>query len=309
MNSDYESEELLSLDESSSSSEHGNDSSDDDIPIAEVDNSIRRSKTSRVREKAQDAVDGVHTAQFNQLWEYCDELRRCSLGSTVLIKVHTYNDGDLANEHALATGLQYFLRIYICLDGCKKDFLFKCMRQYPMTRFQANRQMIIKVEFELCPKIRKRLYKEKLACSKWEDAKNYVNTCYKRTTYIDCYDPIIEPIDGQNTWGPSGLPPVLPLIKKRPPSRPKKKMTLEPSELRSHSKNRRSCKGEVGGNSSLLGSASQVSRTIRRATKDGHANNPATDNAQPRSNAQPTVHRAQPSSNDDVTTSAPPPPQ
>lgn len=36
-----------------------------------------------------------------------------------------------------------------------------------MTRFQANRQMIMKVEFELCPKIRKRLYKEKLACNKW----------------------------------------------------------------------------------------------------------------------------------------------
>ena len=44
MNSDYESEELLSLDESSSSSEDGDDSSDDNIPITEVDNSIRRSK-------------------------------------------------------------------------------------------------------------------------------------------------------------------------------------------------------------------------------------------------------------------------
>ena len=44
MNSDYESEELLSLDKSSLSNEYGDDSSDDDIPIAEVDNSIKRSK-------------------------------------------------------------------------------------------------------------------------------------------------------------------------------------------------------------------------------------------------------------------------
>ena len=44
MNSDYESKELLSLDESLSSNEDGDDSSDDNIPIAEVDNSIRRSK-------------------------------------------------------------------------------------------------------------------------------------------------------------------------------------------------------------------------------------------------------------------------
>ena len=44
MNSDYESEELLSLDESSSSSKHCNDSSDGETPTAEIDNSIRRSR-------------------------------------------------------------------------------------------------------------------------------------------------------------------------------------------------------------------------------------------------------------------------
>ena len=43
----------------------------------------------------------------------------------------------------------------------------ECIRLYLMTRFQANREMIIKVESELCPKLRNRLYKEKLACSKW----------------------------------------------------------------------------------------------------------------------------------------------
>ena len=200
-----------------------------------------------------------------------------------------------------------------------------------MTRFQANKQMIIKVESELCPKIRKRLYKEKLACSKWlarwtgrtkfkvknglesftmdleekscncrkwditgipcfhnisciffnkEDSKKYVNACYKRTTYIDCYDPIIEPINGQNMWRPNGLPPVQPPIKRRPPNQPKKKRALEPDEHRSHRKNRdvgiskqckacgklgqnkKSSKGEVGRNFSLPESASQVSRPL-----------------------------------------------
>ena len=42
------------------------------------------------------------------------------------MKVHTYNDGDLVVEHDLATGLPYFERIYICLDGCKKGFLAGC---------------------------------------------------------------------------------------------------------------------------------------------------------------------------------------
>ena len=41
MNFDYESEELLSLDESSSSSEQCNDSSDGETLTAEADNSIR----------------------------------------------------------------------------------------------------------------------------------------------------------------------------------------------------------------------------------------------------------------------------
>ena len=163
----------------------------------------------------------------------------------------------------------------------------ECIRLYLMTRFQVNREMIMKVESELYPKIRKRLYKEKLACNKWiafwvgrmkfevkngpesfivdleekkcscrkwdivsipcchaisyiffnrEDAEKYVNACYKRTTYIDCYELIIEPINGQNMWGPSGLPPVQPPIKRGPPGRPKKKRALEPDEPRSHRK-------------------------------------------------------------------------
>ena len=58
------------------------------------------------------------------------------------------------------------------------------------------------------------------------------------TTYIDCYEPIIEPINGQNMWRPSGLPLVQPLIKRRPLGRPKKKRALEPDEPRSHRKNR-----------------------------------------------------------------------
>ena len=46
MNYDYENEELLSLDESSFDNDHGDASSDDDNPAAEVDNSIRRSRFS-----------------------------------------------------------------------------------------------------------------------------------------------------------------------------------------------------------------------------------------------------------------------
>ncbi|KAK9995780.1 hypothetical protein SO802_020466 [Lithocarpus litseifolius] len=69
-------------------------------------------------------------------------------------------------------------------------------------------------------------------------------------------------------WTPTGLPPVQPPIKRRSPGRPKQKRAREPNEpKRGHSNglgiakrckscgklghNKRSCKGEVGGNSSL----------------------------------------------------------
>ena len=36
-----------------------------------------------------------------------------------------------------------------------------------MTIFQVNEEMILKVELELYPKIRKRLYKKKMGSSRW----------------------------------------------------------------------------------------------------------------------------------------------
>ena len=87
---------------------------------------ISTGKASRAGEKAQNVVDGGHIAQFNQLWEYCEELRRSSPKSTMLIKVHTFNDGDLVAEQGLIVGLPYFERLSIYLDGCKKGFLIGC---------------------------------------------------------------------------------------------------------------------------------------------------------------------------------------
>ena len=83
-------------------------------------------KASRARDKTRDYVDGAYTQQYNQLWEYCDELRRSSPASTILMKVHTFNEGDLAAESDLVCGVPYFERLYICLEGCKKGFLVGC---------------------------------------------------------------------------------------------------------------------------------------------------------------------------------------
>ena len=179
----------------------------------------------------------------------------------------------------------------------------------------------MRVESELCPKIYKRLHREKAGSGRWlacwafdtkfevknglqsfivdlakgvysyrkwditgilcchavsciffnrEQAKKYTNASYHTSTYKACYEHIIDPLNDANMWTSTGLPPVQPPIKRRPPGRLKKKRILEPNELRrGHYKglgiakrckscgkighNKRSCKGEVGASSSLLG--------------------------------------------------------
>ena len=46
------------------------------------------------------------------------------------MKVHTFNDGNLATESNLVCGVPYFERLYICLEGCKKGFLAKCRKGF-----------------------------------------------------------------------------------------------------------------------------------------------------------------------------------
>ena len=188
-----------------------------------------------------------------------------------------------------------------------------------MNKTQQNRPSILKVESELCPKVCKRLHREKIGSSRWlacwasdtrfevknglvsfivdvskrtcscrkwdisgipccyaisciffnrEAAEKYTDDCYRVNTYKACYELVINPINGQSMWTPTGLPLVQPPIKRRLPGRPKKKRAREPNEpSKEHNKglgiakrckscgkighNKRSCKGEVGGNSSL----------------------------------------------------------
>ena len=42
------------------------------------------------------------------------------------MKVHTFNEGDLAAEMDLICGVPYFERLYICLEGYKKGFMAGC---------------------------------------------------------------------------------------------------------------------------------------------------------------------------------------
>ena len=182
----------------------------------------------------------------------------------------------------------------------------------------------MKVESEICPKVLKRLYREKTASSRWlacwaghtqfevknglqsftvdldkrhcscrkwdttvilcahavsriffnrQDAEQYVHRCFHISTYKVWYESVIAPINGQNMWRPSGVQPVQPPIKRRPLGKPKKERTREVGELAGRradisrqcktcgkiGHNKRSCKGEIGGNSSLPSTTNRTS--------------------------------------------------
>ena len=102
---------------------------------------ISTGKPSKARDKAKEYVDGAYTQQYNQLWEYCEELKRSSPTSTILMKVHTFNDGDLAAKSDLVCGVPYFERLYICLEGCKKGFLAGCKPFNGLDAYHLKKQV------------------------------------------------------------------------------------------------------------------------------------------------------------------------
>ena len=106
-----------------------------------------------------------------------------------------------------------------------------------------------------------------------QDVEQYVHRCFHVFTYKACYELVIAPIDGQNMWRPSGVQPVQSPIKRRPLGKPKNKRTREAGEpagrgagiskqcrtcgKKGHNKKR--CKCEIRGNSSLLGTTNRTS--------------------------------------------------
>ena len=92
---------------------------------------------------------------------------------------------------------------------------------------------------------------------------------------------MILPKNGTTMWAKTGLPSVKPPHLRRPPGRPKKNRVREPDEPKAGTKlgrsgttkkckkcgrlghNKRSCKGEVGGNSKLPQTRGEKRKTTK----------------------------------------------
>ncbi|KAK9986881.1 hypothetical protein SO802_031832 [Lithocarpus litseifolius] len=99
---------------------------------------ISAAKASRARDKPREYVDGVYTQQYNQLWEYCKELRRASPGSTILMKaIHWFgcrpfigldachlknkSGGQLITAVCRDPNEEYFPLAYVVVEAETKD--------------------------------------------------------------------------------------------------------------------------------------------------------------------------------------------
>ncbi|CAN1292105.1 hypothetical protein LINPERPRIM_LOCUS21419 [Linum perenne] len=74
---------------------------------------ISVSKAWRIRRKAKEMVHGSEADQYGRLYDYCDEVRRSNVGSTIFVEPN--DDG-------------VFRRMYCCLGACKEGFLAGCRK-------------------------------------------------------------------------------------------------------------------------------------------------------------------------------------
>ncbi|CAN1325390.1 hypothetical protein LINPERPRIM_LOCUS33479, partial [Linum perenne] len=71
------------------------------------------SKAWRIRRKAKEMVCGLEADQYGRLYDYCDEVRRSNVGSTIFVEP---NDNGVIR------------RMYCCLGACKEGFLDGCRK-------------------------------------------------------------------------------------------------------------------------------------------------------------------------------------
>ncbi|RYQ97220.1 hypothetical protein Ahy_B08g093241 [Arachis hypogaea] len=110
-----------------------------------------------------------------------------------------------------------------------------------LLRWADNRQSIVTYAGEILPKINKKIEREIDKGREWLaiyagypcehamscirkmclDVKNYVNKCYRKETYVDCYQHVIYPVNGPNLWARTEIDDVLPLVFRKPIGRPK----------------------------------------------------------------------------------------
>ncbi|WVY93807.1 hypothetical protein V8G54_032895 [Vigna mungo] len=108
------------------------------------------------------------------------------------------------------------------------------IRVYIMKIWAANRTKMTSYQALVCPKVWNRFQKESWLAMKFLNinAEDYIAHWFRKSTYEETYNTIINPINGQHLWEVTPYSDILPPKKKTMPGRPKKKRRLEEWELK-----------------------------------------------------------------------------
>ncbi|WVY91088.1 hypothetical protein V8G54_036602 [Vigna mungo] len=128
------------------------------------------------------------------------------------------------------------------------------IRVFLMKRWATNRTKSCTMDFDICPKIRKRLTKEANLSKNWIprkwlltgipcchaiaamkflnlDPENYVPIWFRQLTYEEAYASIIFPVNGHLLWERTPYVDVLPPLNRKLPGRPKKKRRRDETQM------------------------------------------------------------------------------
>ncbi|RYR50311.1 hypothetical protein Ahy_A07g036903 [Arachis hypogaea] len=163
---------------------------------------LTKTKAARVKQQALDEINGTYGEQYRRIHDYGAKLLRLN---------------PEAREKPIMS-------------------ILEDIRVYLMNRWADNRQSIITYVGEILPKINKKIERkfdkggewlaiyagrDKYEVSSSQDVKNYVNKCYKKETYVDCYQHVIYPVNGPNLWDRTQNNDVLPPVFRKPIGHPK----------------------------------------------------------------------------------------
>ncbi|CAN1120663.1 hypothetical protein LINPERHAP2_LOCUS335 [Linum perenne] len=173
---------------------------------------ISNSKAWRIRRTANKMVRGKEIEQYARLRDYCAEVRKSNVGSTIF--VDTDNDS-------------FFRRMYCCLDACKKGFISGCRKVicldgcFLKTEYggqllsaigiDANNGIfpiayaVVRSEDEanwtwFLQTLRSDL-NIPVACDEW----TFMSDKQKVATYMKSYDFHVSPMVGHESWDRSGI--------------------------------------------------------------------------------------------------------